>query len=516
MNDELIFAEEPIKGHATQSRLFEKFKVMIVDDEPEVHAVTELSLSGFKFKGREIDFINAYSANDAKSLLSEHTDIAVILLDVVMETEHAGLDLVSYIRKDMQYSAVRIILRTGQPGQAPEREVIENFDINDYKCKTELTSQKLFTLMHASLRSYTDIMSLEQSKIGLRKVIDASRGIFDKHAFDSFISGTITQVAYLLDLDEAFIVSDETHIFRIEDSKLDKFYFVDQLGQISNVCLDELSSDVQQSVSQAIKTKGNIFTDNSVLIYCENRYYITMFYFKPSRRLSSVDEELLNIFTENIIVALENIRLEEIIKENQKEIIYRLGEVVENRSKETGNHVKRVALYSELLAKLYPLDSEQIEIIKLASPLHDIGKIAIPDSILHKSDKLDIMEWDVMKSHAERGGDMLEGSDLILLQAGAIIASHHHEKWDGTGYPEGLAGENIHIFGRITALADVFDALGSNRCYKDAWPDEKILTFIKSERGKHFEPKLVDIMLDNIEHFFKIRDSLPDTPGCEH
>ncbi|WP_444996803.1 HD domain-containing phosphohydrolase [Aliikangiella sp. IMCC44359] len=510
MNDELIFADEPIAPQPHKSQLLDKYKILIVDDEPEVHAVTELSLSGFKFKNKELDFINAYSANDAKQLLQKHKDIAVILLDVVMETEHAGLDLVSHIRQEMNYSAVRIILRTGQPGQAPEREVIENFDINDYKCKTELTSQKLFTLMHASLRSYSDIVSLEQSKKGLRKVIDASRGIFNKHAFDSFISGAITQVAYLLDLDDAFIMSDETHIFRIEGEKFDKFFFVDQLGQISSIALSDLSQDVQKSVTLAIEKKTNIFTENSVLVYCENRYYITIFYFRPSRRLSSVDEELLNIFTENIVVALENIRLQEIIKENQKEIIYRLGEVVENRSKETGNHVKRVALYSELLAKLYPLDSEQTEIIKLASPLHDIGKIAIPDAILNKADTLDPKEWNVMKSHAERGGDMLDSSDLILLQAGAIIAGHHHEKWDGSGYPEGLSGEDIHIFGRITALADVFDALGSKRCYKEAWRDDEILEFLEKESGRHFEPKLVEIMLNNIDRFFKIRDELPD------
>ena len=219
---------------------------------------------------------------------------------------------------------------------------------------------------------------------------------------------------------------------------------------------------------------------------------------------------MLSLFTENIIVALENIRLNEVIGDNQREIIYRIGELVESRSKESGLHVKRVALYTELFCKLLGMNEDRCELIKRASPLHDIGKVGIPDAILHKPGKLTPEEWEIMKTHAQLGQDMLSGSDLALFQIGATIAGNHHEKWNGSGYPRGLKGEDIPLEGRIVALADVFDALGSDRCYKQAWPLDQVLALIKEEKGEHFDPLLVDLMLANLEKFLDIREQYKD------
>lgn len=196
-------------------------------------------------------------------------------------------------------------------------------------------------------------------------------------------------------------------------------------------------------------------------------------------------------------------------KENeaiQKEIIFTMGSIGESRSEETGNHVKRVAEYSGLLAKKYGLINEEIELIKQASPMHDIGKVGIPDSILKKPAKLNDKEFTIMRTHAELGHKMLSGSKRSLLKSAAIVAYEHHERWDGRGYPRGLKGEEIHIYGRITAIADVFDALGSQRVYKEAWDDEKIFELFKEESGKHFDPTLVDIFFENIDEFIKIRE----------
>jgi len=196
--------------------------------------------------------------------------------------------------------------------------------------------------------------------------------------------------------------------------------------------------------------------------------------------------------------------------ETQKEIIYTLSEIGELRSKETGNHVKRVALYSELLAKEYGLSQSDVELIKAVAPMHDIGKIAIPDSILNKPGKLTKEEFEEMKKHSEYGYEMLKYSKRPLLQKAAIVAHQHHEKWDGSGYPQGLKENEIDIFGRIVALADVFDALSSDRVYKKAWEDERVFEFIKDQRGKHFEPDLVDIFFKRVDEFIKIRNSLKD------
>ena len=198
------------------------------------------------------------------------------------------------------------------------------------------------------------------------------------------------------------------------------------------------------------------------------------------------------------------------ITHTQKEVVFTMGAIGESRSKETGNHVKRVAEYSKILALEYGLSKEQAEMLKQASPMHDIGKVAIPDAILNKPGRFDDDERKIMDTHASLGYEMLKNSDRPLLKLAATVAYQHHEKWDGSGYPQGLKGENIDINGRITALADVFDALGSHRVYKKAWEDERIFNLFKEERGKHFDPLLIDIFFDKLDKFLEIRDRFKD------
>ena len=207
-------------------------------------------------------------------------------------------------------------------------------------------------------------------------------------------------------------------------------------------------------------------------------------------------------YTTDITSAVE---AEQEIINTQKDVVYTMGAIGETRSKETGNHVKRVALYSEILALKYGLSKEEAELLKLASPMHDIGKVGIKDEILNKPGKLTNDEFKIMKTHSTLGFNMLKNSDKPILKAAAIVAHEHHEKWDGSGYPKKLSGENIHIFGRITAVADVFDALGSDRVYKKAWDLEQIFKLFKEERGKHFDPKLVDIFFEYFDEINKIR-----------
>ena len=194
----------------------------------------------------------------------------------------------------------------------------------------------------------------------------------------------------------------------------------------------------------------------------------------------------------------------------QKEIIYTMGEIAETRSKETGNHVKRVAEYSKILALKLGLSLENAEMLKLASPMHDIGKVGIPDEILNKPGKLTPDEFEIMKTHAQMGYDMLKHSNKPILQAASIVSKEHHEKYNGKGYPRGLKGEDIHIFARITAVADVFDALGSDRVYKKAWEDEKIFELFNSEKGEHFDPKVITAFFDSLDEIKIIRERFKD------
>jgi len=142
--------------------------------------------------------------------------------------------------------------------------------------------------------------------------------------------------------------------------------------------------------------------------------------------------------------------------------------------------------------------------------MHDIGKVGIPDAILNKPGRHTVDEFKVMQTHSILGYEMLKGSDRPIIKAAAIVALEHHEKYDGSGYPNGTAGEDIHIYGRITAIADVFDALGSKRVYKEAWDLNRILDLFKEEKGKQFDPKLVDLFLDNLDKFLSIKDRYKD------
>lgn len=198
-------------------------------------------------------------------------------------------------------------------------------------------------------------------------------------------------------------------------------------------------------------------------------------------------------------------------KETEYEISSRLGKASEYRDLETGMHIKRMSHYSAKLAELAGLGDEDVELILYAAPLHDIGKVGIPDSILLKPGRFTPEEFEIMKMHAELGAQMLEGGEQYpVIEMGRIIALHHHEKYDGTGYPKGLQGEEIHVFGRIVAIADVFDALTSKRVYKDAMPVEKALSIMEEGRGTHFDPELIDLFLNNIALFQEIGEQFQD------
>jgi PAS domain S-box-containing protein len=204
------------------------------------------------------------------------------------------------------------------------------------------------------------------------------------------------------------------------------------------------------------------------------------------------------------------IALQDEIVSTQAEIINTMGEIAEQRSKETGLHVKRVGEYTRLLAEKYGLSAQEVELIRMASPMHDIGKVGIPDDILLKPGKLTVEEFETMKTHAQLGFEMLKHSERPMLKTASTIALTHHEKWDGSGYPNGLKGEDIHIKGRIVAVADVFDALGHDRVYKKAWPLEEILQFFKEQSGKHFDPCLINLFFENLDEFLVIRDKFQD------
>lgn len=226
---------------------------------------------------------------------------------------------------------------------------------------------------------------------------------------------------------------------------------------------------------------------------------------------NSVDAELLILIGNYASVSLENALLYSKLQSSQTKIINTLSEVAEFKDAETSAHTKRVGLYTQIIARELGQDEEFCNLIKLTSPMHDIGKIGIPDGVLLKPGKLTPAEFTVMKNHANIGFDILNDKEDEILQMAARISQDHHEKYCGGGYPNNKKGDEISIEGRITALADVFDALTSKRPYKEAWDIDKAIELISSERGKQFDPQVVDAFLRQVDVFIEIKKEFKDS-----
>lgn len=516
MNEELlVFASDEISDNVMSQ--LESWRVLVVDDEPEIHHVTKMVLKDTEFDGRSLTFEFASSAREARDILQKDTghDIAVALVDVVMETSHAGLDLIHWIRDINKNHTIRLILRTGQPGEAPEENVIRDYDINDYKNKTELTALRLKTSVFSALRSYRDIKIIERHRHGLERVLSASMRFIECETLAEFASTILEQIAEVLNIASsqiacAAITRDENNLNEPDFTVL-----------AANACArknagDELTlpDNIREHIQQALHDHHGLHeADYFVGYFTTRRGTEHVLYVANSGPIDTVQHHLLSTFANNVAVAYENLRLRETIRESQRELSYVIGEAVEMRSKETGSHVKRVAHISYLLARHYGLNEEEAEMIKLASPLHDVGKVGIPDIVLNKPGRHEPKEAAIMRTHAVIGYEMLSKSENPILKLGAQIAHQHHECWDGSGYPRGLKGSDIAIAGRISAVADVFDALGSVRCYKPAWKEEEIIALFESQRGRQFEPKLVDILLEHFDEFHAIREMYPDPPS---
>ncbi len=235
--------------------------------------------------------------------------------------------------------------------------------------------------------------------------------------------------------------------------------------------------------------------------------YMSFHYKKSQNILENEIYDYQKNLEKKVDIATKEIQiLNNDLEETQKEIIQRLGTLGEFRSNETGAHVIRVGLYSKKLALLYGLSEELSEQINLTAPLHDIGKVGIEDSILNKPAKLTQEEYETMKKHASIGELILSNSNKPLIQMACEIASGHHEKYDGSGYPKGLKGEFIPLSARIVAIADVFDALYSKRVYKKSWSKEDIKDYFMENKAVHFDPELVTLFLDNFDEFVNIYD----------
>lgn len=502
------------KNAPTQNKLQKAWKVAIIDDEEQVHAVTQMVLKNTRIDDQPLEFLNARSAAEGLRLFRDHPDIALAFVDVIMESDDAGLQLIHQIRNDLQNHFTRIVLRTGQPGSSPEETVIRHYDINDYKSKTELTDTKLKTCVYSSIRSYRDIMTIESSKKGIQRVIAASDSVLRSRTLHEFGSAMLNHTLQLLNITtaEMYLVSQHQDLFGDTDLML-LAATGDNVTLNNNWDTDTLPADVKKAILDTLEQQKSLSQGNVFIGYYhtdDNTRSVLYTRFREPQTL--LQDEILKLFAANITLIFQNLKNRENILETQKELLLVLGDAIEQRSKETGAHVRRVALMCELMALKLGESIEYAETLKYASPLHDIGKIGIPEHILHKPGKLDPAEWEIMKTHAQIGHDLLKDSNRTIAKMGARIALCHHEHWDGNGYPRGLKGEDIPLEGRIVAIIDVIDALGSKRSYKKSWQENEIVHYIVDRCGQQFDPRLVDTALELFDSFHEIRAQYPDHP----
>jgi signal transduction histidine kinase/DNA-binding NarL/FixJ family response regulator len=303
----VTFLEEP-RGVAASTTL-PPWKIAIVDDDPAVHRATRFVLDDYRLSERGVDLISAHSAAEARVLLQEHPDTAILLLDVVMESDNAGLDLVTYIRRELKNELVRIILRTGQPGQAPEQRVIVDYDINDYKAKTELTADKLFTSITAALRSYEQLRKLVETRRGLEIIIDAAPTLFDLRSLQRLAEGVLTQLATLIDAECVGIL-----VLR-EDADDQSFLILAGSGCYSEFTSrqhDSLQAELRELIDAGFKQRRHAFTDGRSVLYVgtgSGRELVVLL--ESDRLLSETDRQLVEVFCTRLSIAFDNLTLYE-------------------------------------------------------------------------------------------------------------------------------------------------------------------------------------------------------------
>jgi len=340
-----------------------RWKIAVIDDEPAVHDGTRFALSDYRLHGQGLEILSAYSAAEGRELMRRHSDVAVVLLDVIMETDTAGLSLVEFIRKELKNETVRIILRTGQPGQAPERRVIVDYDINDYKAKTELTADKLFTSLTAALRSYQQLQRMVETRRGLEIIIDAASTLFDFKSMQRLAEGVLTQIGSLLNVDCAGIL-----VLREPQNAHETFSVLAGSGCYSRFIGSDVSqileSDLRRLVEEAFARRHHEFSSRRSVLYIRTvsgREVVVVL--EAARQLSSTDRTLVEIFCSRLSIAFDNV----ILYEQLQLANTRLEERVAARTQELTNANRRLAAQ---WARLRQANSFKSEI--LGTVAHDL------------------------------------------------------------------------------------------------------------------------------------------------
>jgi response regulator RpfG family c-di-GMP phosphodiesterase len=509
--------------------MVKKDRILVVDDEV---VIRELMYDILTDEGFSVEL--AANGPEALGVLRDNLDIEVLFTDIMMPQMN-GIELVREAKR-ISPSLVPIVMTgyaTIETARAAVQEgaydyVLKPFNLSEIKLAVHNALERnRLASENARLLEITDLFNISENIASIRDEqrlleyvlraaldqVEAMRGSLMLLSAD----GKHLEVAYSVGLPKGFPGSkvgiDDTIsgwvVRNVEP------LFVEDISQDAAMNRLGLNLKHRSFISVPLERKASPLDGPNIAEHTPQQV-IAVLNVTDKRNggaFTEADLKAMSIVANHAAAALENVRLIKDIEDAQREIVFTLGEIVETRSRETGCHVKRVAEYSKLLALRCGLSITEAEILRLASPLHDVGKVGIPDAILNKPGPLTAIEYDVIKTHTQIGHDMLKVAKGRVLQAAAVIALEHHERFDGQGYPRAKRGKDTHIFGRITGIADVFDALGADRVYKKAWELDRILDYFREQRGQQFDADLVDVFFANIEEILLIRGAFPEQAG---
>jgi CheY-like chemotaxis protein len=500
-------------GHDAREATAEPpWTVLVADDDPRIHQRIQQALGQRLLLGRPLRVLSAYCSAQALCLLDQNQDTAVILVQADPASGNGGLATAAAIRRDRRNADLRLILRCENAGPIPPSETVLELDLTDCLRAADLTAERVIVIFNAALDAFQSRRTISRGRLGLLRLADASSQLVAPQPLRKFAREVLHQLHAVLQLNanplpfqgSGFTATEQDGEFLIWAAT---GCFDGMLGQPPEAAL---SGHLLKHLERAKNERTSFFAGAAYYgTYCTRSGVRHLLYLDAGRPLDQLDRELVGLFYSSVTLALENLYLNREIRETQEDVLITLGGVIANRSGEAGSHGRRVSNMAGLLAQKAGLSPAEVKLLRLSAPMHDIGKVGIPDAILFKPDRLSPEEFEKIRRHTDIGFDILKSARREVMEAAVICAQQHHERWDGCGYPRRLTGTEIHIFGRIIGLIDVFDALLHSRVYKHAWKLDQVLDYIRAERGRQFDPGLVDLLLAEIDAFMEINDRFP-------
>ena len=483
------------------------WKILIADDDRDVHTATRMALRGVDYRGRGLEFIDAYSGEETLTLLRANPDTALVFLDVIMESANAGLVAAQRIRES-GFDLVRIIIRTGFPGEAPERKIIVDYDIHDYKEKTGLSLQKLFTAVISALRTYADMMSLEQHRRGLMSVLE-SVSWFDFNAVQRYVAGMVAEFCDLARLQAPLLVVVSRAGKRAAAAPQVVASFGDW-PEVGEICAtDQLPAPVLGLILASFE-QGRALSAGSGATWFSRGDGIELVTFAAGPDpYAEADQVLLDVLLSKVCQALSNHRTFVAVLGERDAVLWGLALRAERWNPGAAVELAALADLATAIARrlvttlAFPgeLDSDFVRDIGVAAALHDLGNEALEVGLLAHNRSFEPDERAAMRVHVSAGRQILESFSAGAAQTAALalageVIDAHHERFDGSGYPRRLCGTAIPLAARVVAVADVYIAMTAARPQRPALSAAAACAEISSGKDSHFDPRIVEAFLE--------------------